>query len=123
MPTRPFFPRLVPLAALLMAAACADLPTSSEGGNVAPAPDGNEAVALSLDEVATQASLSGDAAAANDFADGALALRLGAVPTEIAVNVGGQDYRYWAVAIGIVERAPDGAELLKRSVIAWTGSG
>lgn len=120
MQTRPFFPRFAPIAALTLLAACSDLPTSTT--TAAPAPStGGEELALSLDELASQASLAGDPAAATDFADGALAIRLGAVPTEIAVNVEGQDYRYWAVAMGIIERAPDGAELLKRAVIAWTG--
>lgn len=120
MQTRPCFPRLASIAALSLLAACADLPTATDANLPAPAAGGEE-LALSLDELASQASLTGDPAAATDFADGALAIRLGAVPTEIAVNVDGQDYRYWAVAMGIIERAPDGAELLKRAVIAWTG--
>lgn len=121
MRNRPFLPYLAPLAFLLGLAACADLPTSGTTGAGPALPEATEEMALSLDELATQASLAGDTPAASDFADGALALRLGAEPTEIAVNVDGQDYRYWAVAIGIVERAPDGAELLRRAIVAWTG--
>lgn len=121
MRNRPFFPHLAPLALLLALAACADLPTSGTTGGTPALPGETEEMALSLDDLASQASLAGDTPAASDFADGALALRLGAEPTEIAVNVDGQDYRYWAVAIGIVERAPDGAELLRRTIVAWTG--
>lgn len=122
MRNRPFLPRLAPLAILLGLAACVDLPTSGTAGGTPTAPDATEEMALSLDELASQASLAGDEPAATDFADGALALRLGAQPTEIAVTVAGQDHRYWAVAIGIVERAPDGVELLRRAIIAWTGA-
>ncbi len=120
MRTIPFLSRILPLAALAMLAACADAPTSSSPAG--PTLGSDEELALSLDELAVQASLAGDEPAAIDFADGALAIRLGAEPTEIAVNVDGQDYRYWAVAIGIVERGGDGAELLKRAIVAWTGT-
>ena len=104
--------------AILLAACGDDLPTST-------APDQFAAVngiAASLDEMSASASLLGDASSAEAYADGALAIRLGAVPTEIAVSVAGQEYRYWAVITGIVDRGADGAELLKRSLIAWTGA-
>ncbi|HPF62214.1 MAG: hypothetical protein KC544_01625 [Gemmatimonadetes bacterium] len=121
MRAHPFSTRTLLVAAALLAA-CADAPTVTGPDVVAP-PTGtaDEAVALSLDELAASASLAGDSRAASDYADGALAIRLGARPTEIAISVGGQDYRYHAVGLGIVERGPDGAELLKRTVIAWHG--
>ncbi len=121
MPTRPFAPRMLAVALAVSLAACADLPTSSPDIGSTAAPPADEPVALSLDELASQASLAGDEPAAGAYADGALAIRLGAVPTEIAVSVGNQQYRYWAVVIGIIERAPDGAELLTRRFVAWTG--
>ena len=113
------FSRSVAVAAAFTLAACGgDLPTSA--GN-SPVVAGDESLAASLDELSASASLLGDDRSAEAYADGALAIRLGAVPTEIGVTVGGQDFRYWAVITGIVERGPDGAELLKRSLVAWTG--
>jgi hypothetical protein len=121
MRANPFASRAT-LAAAVLLAACADSPTASTLGDTAvPATSADETVAASLDELSASASLQGDTRAASDYADGALAIRLGARPTEIAISVAGQDYRYYAVALGIVERAPDGAELLKRTVIAWHG--
>jgi hypothetical protein len=114
---------LAVLAALAMLSACGDLPTggSSTFDQSAGTPSADEALAISFDEMSTQASLQGDAEAASDYADGALAIRLGVRPTEIAVMVDGQGYRYYAVVTGIVERAGDGPELLKRTLFAWTG--
>lgn len=105
-------------AVILLAACGGDLPTAVP----TDAATGDEGIAASLDEMAVSASLLGDDRSAEAYADGALAIRLGAVPTEIAVSVAGQEYRYWAVVTGIVERGPDGAELLKRSLVAWTGA-
>jgi len=76
---------------------------------------------LSLDQLASDAASIGDGASSEAYADGALAIRLGAEPTEILVQVNGEDQRYWAVVTGIVERGPGGAELLKRTLVAWTG--
>ena len=100
--------RSVAVAAAFTLVACGgDLPTSA--GN-SPVVAGDESLAASLDELSASASLLGDDRSAEAYADGALAIRLGAVPTEIAVAVGGQDFRYWAVITGIVERGPDGAD-------------
>lgn len=118
---RTLSPRLILATSLVVLAACGgDLPTSSIG--TGSLPDGDESLAASFDELASGAALLGDDASAQAYADGALAIRLGAVPTEIAVTVAGQDYRYWAVITGIVERGDDGAELLRRSLVAWTGA-
>jgi hypothetical protein len=108
------------LAALALLAACGtELPTSSS-----PLPDTeSESIAMSLDVLAGDAAALGDQSAREAYADGALAIRLGAVPTEIAVEVGGETFRYWAVVTGIVDRGPDGAELLRRTLVAWTGDG
>lgn len=117
----PFFPKSLLAALTLLLAACgAELP--STGSELSPSGGEESSVAASLDELATNAALLGDDASAEVYADGALAIRLGAVPTEIAVSVGGQKYRYWAVITGLVDRGPDGAELLKRSLVAWTGA-
>jgi len=107
------------LAVLALLAACGDIPTTGipfDGST----PD-HESLALSLDQLSSDAAALGDADGSEAYADGALAIRLGAVPTEIAVEVGGEEHRYWAVVTGIIERGPDGAELLKRSLVAWTG--
>jgi hypothetical protein len=108
------------LAALALLAACGtELPTGSS-----PLPDTeSESIAMSLDVLAGDAAALGDESAREAYADGALAIRLGAIPTEIAVEVGGETFRYWAVVTGIVDRGPDGVELLKRSLVAWTGDG
>ncbi len=74
------------------------------------------------DSLSAQASLAGDERSAEAYSAGAIAIRLGAEPTEIAVSVGGQEYRYFAVVTGIVERGSDGAELLQRTFVAWTGA-
>jgi hypothetical protein len=116
------FGLLAALAAMALLAACGDLPTSGTAPFDAGAASADEELALSFDELSTQASLQGDAAAASDYADGALAIRLGVRPTEIAVMVDGQGYRYYAVVTGIVERIGDGPELLKRTLFAWTGN-
>jgi hypothetical protein len=117
---RSYFSRSFTLAAVIVLAACGgDLPTSSVSSD--PTVAGDEMLAASLDELSASAALLGDDRSAEAYADGALAIRLGAVPTEIAVTIAGQGFRYWAVVTGIVERGPDGAELLKRSLVAWTG--
>jgi hypothetical protein len=113
--------RSIAASAVILLAACGgDLPTSAN--QPSPSSFGDEGLAASFDEMSLGAASLGDQASAEAYADGALAIRLGAVPTEIAVKVAGQDYRYWAVITGIVERGPDGAELLKRSLVAWTGA-
>lgn len=113
-------PRSIAASLVIALAACGgDLPTSSLGTD--PTVAGDEMVAASLDELSASAAMLGDDRSAEAYADGALAIRLGAVPTEIAVTIAGQGFRYWAVVTGIVERGPDGAELLKRSLVAWTG--
>lgn len=114
-----FLSRSVAIATAITLAACGgDLPTSTGSSSVVT---GDEALAASLDELSVSAAMLGDNRSAEAYADGALAIRLGAVPTEIEVSVDGQGYRYWAVVTGIVERGADGAELLKRSLVAWTG--
>lgn len=108
------------LCAALVLAACADAPTTPSGIEpAAPAATGDAAVLL--DELASDAAARGDGGTSSDLADGALAIRLGAEPTEIAMAVGGQEYRYWALVIGILERQAGGAEALTRRFVAWTG--
>ncbi len=121
MDNRPFTPRLLAVLCATLLAACGDLPTSTPAGTAADIA-GDEPSALALDELSTQAALVGDAPGASAYADGALAIRLGAVPTEIAVVIDNRQYRYRAVVIGVVERRADGAELLRRNFVAWTGA-
>lgn len=111
--------RTLSTALLLATAACAELPSGAAGSAASPPDAALEGVALSLDAMADEASRSGDALAATEYADGALALRLGAQPTEIAVTIRGQGYRYYAVVTGVVERHGSGPELLRRTVVAW----
>lgn len=111
-------PALV-LAALLLGA-CADGPTAPSTAST-PTTAASGDAAILLDEMASDAARRGDGAASSDFADGALAIRLGVEPTEIAMAVGGQEYRYWAVVVGILQRRGGGDEVLTRRFVAWTG--
>jgi hypothetical protein len=117
---RTTFSRTMFTALLAAAAACADLPTTGGDAASAISADGDfESVALSFDAMSEGALRSGDDRAAAEYADGALALRLGARPTEIAVTIRGQSFRYFAVVTGVTERDASGTELLRRTVVAW----
>lgn len=116
--TRPF--SLLALGMAVALTACADLPTSNSTSTLPP--NETETLALSLDELASDAALLGDTEAATDFQDGALALRLGAVPSEIGVVVAGEEHRFRAVVTAIATRGPDGAEVMRRSIVAWRGA-
>lgn len=116
--TRPF--SLLALGVAVALTACADLPTASNDNSMPPTTE-SETLALSLDEIAGDAALLGDPEAASDFHDGALALRLGAVPSEIGVTVAGEELRFRAIVTAIAMRGPDGADVMRRSIVAWRG--
>ncbi len=77
------FSRLAVLIALSLTAACVDSPT----GASAPEATAGDPLALTFDQLADQASTSGDVARAEGFAAAAIAVRFGVTPTLINVKV------------------------------------
>jgi hypothetical protein len=61
--------------------------------------------------------------AAAVYEGAALAVRLGARPTDILVSVDGEISRYNAVVVAVVEELSPGDTALRRSLIAWSGEG
>ncbi|TFH64872.1 MAG: hypothetical protein E4G90_07245 [Gemmatimonadales bacterium] len=109
------FVRLFGLSALL-----GGLVSARETGPSEPLPNPDAEVEAALGLMAAEANSAGDHDAADGFSGGALALRLGIRPTEIAVSVNGETARYWAVVAGIAHTLRGGPSVLKRSLIAWT---
>lgn len=95
-------------------AACTDGPS---GPSVEDAPH----IEAALEALAVEANRTGDAEAATAWSGGALAIRLGAEPTDIAVVFDGESVRYKAVVVGAVYPDGAGGTILRRSLIAWTG--
>ncbi len=102
-------------AALMALAACESTPSGPE------APEGAE-LELALEEMAAEANSAGDPDAADAFNDGLSALRFGVRPTEIAVHIGDEVVRYNALVVGVVVRHDGTRELMRRSLVAWTGN-
>lgn len=72
---------------------------------------------------ASEAAGTGDAASAAVYEGAALAVRLGARPTDILVSVDGEISRYEAVVVAVVEELSPGDTALRRSLVAWSGEG
>ncbi len=102
-------------AALVALAGCDSAPAAPEED---PADAGLE---LALEQMAAEANSAGDGDAAIAFNDGLSALRFGVRPSEIGVQIDGELVRYQALLVGIAVRQHDGRELMRRSLIAWTG--
>lgn len=102
-------------AALALAAACGETPS-------APTDQESAQLEVALEQLAAEANGAGDVDAATAFGDGLSALRFGVRPTEIPVHLGDQSVRYFALVIGMAVRTPDGRELMRRSLVAWTGA-
>lgn len=108
----------VVLAGVLLTA-CSASPTAPTEALPAEA---NE-VSLMMDDLSTQAAGRGDDRAASAYAGTALALRFGAIPTEIAVEVDGVETRYLAVVTGILRHEGGAPRLHERTLVAWTAQG
>lgn len=102
------------LAVLALATGCADGPTE-------PAQHDSD-LAASLDLMASEARASGDTDAAAAFEGGALAIRAGLTPSEITVFVDGEAKPHKAVVHGVVRGGPGGAQILMRSLLAWSAT-
>ena len=107
--------RYLSLAAALIAFAGCD---SSPAG-----PEDSDALELeaTLEQMAVEANSAGDVDAASAFNDGLSGLRFGIRPTEIAVHVGDEVVRYQAFVVGVVVRNDGTRELVRRSLLAWSG--
>jgi hypothetical protein len=88
-----------------------------------PADPGPEPLApeVALELLAAEANRDGDVDAASGFSGGALALRMGVRPSEIAVQLDGRTVRYLALVAGIARQLRNGDVVLQRTLIAWTG--
>jgi hypothetical protein len=98
---------------VLAASGCATDPA-------APGSSENELEAT-LEQLAAESNSAGDADAAAGFSDGLLAVRLGVRPTELVVEVAGAPARYRAIVTGIVHQNRAGADVLRRTLLAWQG--
>jgi hypothetical protein len=72
---------------------------------------------------ASKSAAIGDAASAAVYEGAALAVRLGARPTDILVSVDGEVNRYEAVVVATVQELSPGDTALRRSLIAWNREG
>ncbi len=95
------------------------LVTACETSTTEPLPSAAADIEATLAVMAAEANSAGDHDAADGFSGGALALRLGVRPTEIAVSIDGETERYLAVVAGIAHTLRGGPSVLKRSLIAW----
>jgi hypothetical protein len=109
------FVRFVGLSVLL-----GGLVTACETSTTEPLPSADADIEAALELMAAEANSAGDHDAADGFSGGALALRLGVRPTEIAVSINGETERYLAVVAGIAHTLRGGPSVLKRALIAWT---
>ena len=101
-------------AALLVATGCDSNPSG-------PADSETAELELALEEMAAEANGAGDPDAALAFNDGLSGVRFGVRPTEISVQVGDEVVRYKALVVGVLVRHDGTRELVRRSLIAWTG--
>jgi hypothetical protein len=101
-------------AALIALAACDASPAGPEDSDAAE-------LEITLEQMAAEANSAGDPDAAAAFTDGLNGVRFGVRPTEIAVQVGDEVVRYQALVVGVSVRHDGTRELVRRSLIAWTG--
>lgn len=101
-------------AALIALSGCDSTPST-------PTESGTAELELALEQMAAEANGAGDPDAAAAFSDGLTGVRYGVRPTEIAVHIGGDLVRYQALVVGVAVRHDGTRELMRRSLIAWTG--
>ena len=106
--------RLVGLSMVFTLAACNERATVT-------APETDEAMAqvASLESEASRATSAGDTESATAFRGAAAALRYGVRPTQIAVSVRGETFRYLAVVTGNIEVLADSDTAIRRTLVAW----
>lgn len=104
------------LLALGSGIACVDSPAS-----LAAAQDRGDPLALSFEELARQAELSGDAARAQGFTHAAIAVRTGVAPSRLDLRIGNATESYEAFVSQT--RYPGMGELSYRTLTAWRRGG
>ena len=101
-------------AALVVLSGCDSSPAGPEDSETAE-------LEVVLQQMAAEANSAGDADAALAFNDGLSGVRFGVRPTEISVQIGDEAVRYRALVVGVAVRNDGSRQLVRRSLVAWTG--
>lgn len=104
--------RLVALAWLGLATACAETPTEPQ--------DPDAELLSAFETLAVEANRLGDADGAAALGGGSIALRMGVRPSSIELTINGEVIRHHALVAGIT-REIDGESRMVRTLFAWTG--